>query len=116
MLPKPAHLGPVYGAQFQDRSVADAYAARPPYPPEFFDIVESLLPPAGSEPRRILELGCGTGDNVIGGKIAFSDGRFNVAYSPTGVTLSNFQAVPEPGGIAGIALAMMAGIRRRRRV
>jgi ubiquinone/menaquinone biosynthesis C-methylase UbiE len=64
LLPKPAHLGPAYAAQFQDRSVAQAYAARPPYPAEFFDIVAELLPPA--RPRRILELGCGTGDVTLG--------------------------------------------------
>jgi hypothetical protein len=57
----------------------------------------------------------GTFDNVSGNKIGFTGGTFDVAYSPTGVTLSNFQAVPEPGGVALIALAMTAvGVRRQR--
>ncbi len=29
--PKPKHLGPEYGAQFQDRCVAEAYRKRPEY-------------------------------------------------------------------------------------
>jgi hypothetical protein len=57
----------------------------------------------------------GTFDNVSGNKISLTGGTFDVAYSPTGVTLSNFQAVPEPGSVALIALAMTAaGVRRQR--
>lgn len=59
MLPKPAHLGPKYGAQFSDQSVADAYPMRPPYPTQ---IIETLAELAVDEPRNVLELGCGTGD------------------------------------------------------
>ncbi|MGI8588159.1 MAG: class I SAM-dependent methyltransferase [Chloroflexia bacterium] len=58
-IPKPAHLGPEYAAQFQDRSVVAAYRHRPPYPPEAFDILGGLL--AGRR-RAVLDLGCGTGD------------------------------------------------------
>lgn len=61
--PKPAHLSPRYGAQFEDASVAAAYHARPPYPAEFFDLLKPLHAPGR---RRILELGCGTGDATIG--------------------------------------------------
>jgi trans-aconitate methyltransferase len=63
LLPKPAHLGPQYGAQFQDESVARAYRARPPYPPAFFDVLDQLQAPGG---RTVLELGCGTGDVTLG--------------------------------------------------
>lgn len=56
--PQPAHLGPQYAAQFQDVAVACAYPARPPYPAEVFDRLRALL----VEPRRILDIGCGTGD------------------------------------------------------
>ena len=62
-LPKPAHLAPRYGQQFLDASVAHAYGTRPPYPAEFFDVSDSLHAPG---PRRILELGCGTGDVTSG--------------------------------------------------
>jgi len=60
---KPAHLGAEYAAQFGDEAVAAAYRHRPPYPAETFDIVERLL---GRRPRRVLELGAGTGDFTIG--------------------------------------------------
>jgi len=60
---KPAHLGAAHGAQFEDEAVARAYEARPPYPPEVFDILDGLQP-AG--PRHVLDLGCGTGDVALG--------------------------------------------------
>ena len=59
MLPKPKHLGPEYGAQFQDQSVADAYPNRPPYPAAIFAALAELLPDAS---RAVLDVGCGTGD------------------------------------------------------
>ncbi len=59
MLPKPAHLGPEYGAQFSDKSVANAYPTRPPYPAQIIEILAQL---ARDAPRIVLELGCGTGD------------------------------------------------------
>ena len=58
MIPKPAHLGPQYAAQFQDAAVAGAYHTRPPYPEAVFDLLESL----SVEPRVALDVGCGTGD------------------------------------------------------
>jgi SAM-dependent methyltransferase len=59
MRPKPAHLGPQYGAQFGDASVAAAYHHRPPYPEETFDILLGLL---AGRPPIVLDAGCGTGD------------------------------------------------------
>ncbi len=59
MQPKPAHLGPEYGAQFADPSVVAAYHLRPPYPPETFDVLLGLV---GDGPRVVLDAGCGTGE------------------------------------------------------
>jgi SAM-dependent methyltransferase len=64
MLPKPAHLAPQYGAQFEDAGIVASYYARPPYPPEFFNILERLR--AKSVGRNVLELGSGTGDVTLG--------------------------------------------------
>jgi SAM-dependent methyltransferase len=61
--PKPRHLGSRYGAQFEDASVAAAYHARPPYPTEFFDVLDRLQSSGGG---AILDLGCGTGDVTLG--------------------------------------------------
>jgi SAM-dependent methyltransferase len=60
---KPRHLDAEYAAQFGDEEVAAAYRHRPPYPPETFVVLESLL---GSRPRTALELGAGTGDMTVG--------------------------------------------------
>lgn len=62
MKKKPAHLGPQYGVQFQDKSVVHAYDNRPAYPLEVFDILETLL---GKSPSSLLELGAGRGDLTI---------------------------------------------------
>ncbi|MEM1450916.1 MAG: class I SAM-dependent methyltransferase [Planctomycetota bacterium] len=59
MKPKPKHLGPEYGAQFADPSVVEAYRLRPPYPDDTFMLLLGLL---GSEPRRVLDAGCGPGE------------------------------------------------------
>jgi SAM-dependent methyltransferase len=58
MLPKPEHLGPEYGAQFQDQSVVAAYRFRPPYPDEVFRILAGLI---SDQPRVVLDAGCGDG-------------------------------------------------------
>ena len=57
--PKPKHLAPEYGAQFQDRSVAAAYPSRPPYPAETFAVLSGLIADAS---LAVLDVGCGTGD------------------------------------------------------
>jgi methylase of polypeptide subunit release factors len=62
MIPKPKHLRPRYGHQFQDESVAAAYRKRPPYPVELFDALEGLM---ASGPKRVLDLGSGTGEIAI---------------------------------------------------
>ena len=53
MLQKPKHLGPEYGAVFQDRCVVEAYSYRPSYPAEVFDILAGLIT---SEPRHVLDV------------------------------------------------------------
>ncbi|MGC4083199.1 MAG: hypothetical protein QM736_14090 [Vicinamibacterales bacterium] len=63
MKPKPDHLGPAYAAQFTDRSVAQSYHTRPPYPAELFDALPTLVPP---HHRTVLDLGCGTGEIALG--------------------------------------------------
>jgi SAM-dependent methyltransferase len=63
MKAKPRHLGPGYGAQFQDAAIAAVYRKRPPYPPETFDLITELLPLPSR--ARVLELGAGTGEIAI---------------------------------------------------
>lgn len=59
MLPKPKHLGPEFASVFQDDSVVYAYRFRPPYPLETIQFLAGL---AVDFPRRVLDVGCGTGD------------------------------------------------------
>lgn len=59
MLSRPKHLGPEYAAVFKDRTVADAYVHRPPYPDEAFELLQNLIV---DKPRFVLELGCGPGE------------------------------------------------------
>lgn len=59
MIAKPRGLGPAYGAQFGDESVAAAYELRPPYPDETFDVLVGLLAPGS---HAILDAGCGRGE------------------------------------------------------
>jgi hypothetical protein len=47
--------------------------------------------------------------------IDFPSGRFDVLYSPTSVTLTDFQQVPEPVGIGLLAMVGSVAIARRRR-
>lgn len=56
--PKPKGLQPQYGAQFQDPAVANAYHHRPGYPDDLFPALAELV--VGT-PRRVLDVGCGTG-------------------------------------------------------
>lgn len=57
--PKPEGWGSRYGAWFEERSAAERYHLRPPYPPETFELLASLV--AGPEPA-VLDAGCGLGD------------------------------------------------------
>ena len=59
MIPKPAHLGATYAAQFQDPAIVAAYHCRPPYPAAVFPALLDMLPP---DTRTVLDAGCGTGD------------------------------------------------------
>jgi ubiquinone/menaquinone biosynthesis C-methylase UbiE len=88
MLPKPAHLGPEFGAQFADASVVGAYRFRPPYPAEVFDILTSFAP---AEPLTLLDLGCGTGE--IARRMASRAGRVD-AIDPSVRMLREGQSLP----------------------
>lgn len=57
---KPKQWGQEYASIFQDASVVAAYQYRPPYPPELFDMLVSLIPNSLEE-RIVLDAGCGTG-------------------------------------------------------
>ena len=57
-LQRPVHLSRYYADQFLETSVAQAYHYRPEYPPETFDLLDELIV---DEPRRVLDIGCGTG-------------------------------------------------------
>ena len=59
MGPKHKQWSPEYASIFQDTSVVQAYQHRPPYPPQVFEILVSLIPDAA--PRTALDAGCGTG-------------------------------------------------------
>lgn len=58
--PKPRHLGPDYGSQWQDAAMARVYRHRPPYPEETLDVLASLLD--DDAPSCVLDVGAGTGD------------------------------------------------------
>lgn len=92
MLPKPIHLAPEYGAQFQDRSVAEAYPQRPPYPPATFDVLAAL---PGEGPRAVLDVGCGTGD--IARRLAPLVGRVDAVDASAAMIA---QGRRQPGGEA----------------
>ena len=59
MIQKPPHFAPEYAEAFQDLGVVDSYRYRPPYPTEVFAILAGLVRPT---PRRVLDVGCGTGN------------------------------------------------------
>lgn len=60
MSDKPKQWSAEYASIFQDASVVAAYQYRPPYPPETFTFLSSLIPPTVMR-RTILDAGCGTG-------------------------------------------------------
>ncbi|TMC52470.1 MAG: class I SAM-dependent methyltransferase [Chloroflexi bacterium] len=57
---KPTQWSSKYASIFQDESVVAAYQHRPPYPPETFTFLSSLIPPTVAR-RTVLDAGCGTG-------------------------------------------------------
>jgi SAM-dependent methyltransferase len=57
---KPKQFSAEYASIFQDASVVAAYRHRPAYPPETFEVLLRLLPPAAAR-RTVLDAGCGTG-------------------------------------------------------
>jgi SAM-dependent methyltransferase len=59
MISKPKHFGPEYALRFKDRSVADAYHLRVPYPVEVFGILSGLIV---DKSPTVLDVGCGTGN------------------------------------------------------
>lgn len=59
MIERPQHFSPQNALAFQDQSVVAAYRYRPPYPDEIFTILLKLI---NATPRRVLDVGCGTGD------------------------------------------------------
>ncbi len=89
--PKPKHLGPEYGAQFSDPSVASAYRFRPPYPDELYTLLEGLLVDA---PRLVLELGCGLGE--IARRLATQTDRVD-AVEPSHAMLAIARTLPGGG-------------------
>ena len=56
--PRPRQYWDDYASRFKNRSLADAYEHRPPYPDETYDIIRFLL---GESPGRVLDVGCGPG-------------------------------------------------------
>jgi SAM-dependent methyltransferase len=56
-------------ASFQDPSVIASYQYRPPFPPEVFTVLAGLIT---ETPRRVLDIGCGTGF-VARGLLPFVD-------------------------------------------
>ena len=47
-----------YASRFKNRSLAEAYELRPPYPEEMYKILLNLL---GESRRKVLDVGCGPG-------------------------------------------------------
>jgi ubiquinone/menaquinone biosynthesis C-methylase UbiE len=63
MQSKPRHLTSENAARFQDQSLVDVYHHRLPYPQAVFNRLLMLL---ADLPRRVLDVGTGTGDLVRG--------------------------------------------------
>ena len=60
MRPRHKQFATQYASVFEDASVVQAYQYRPPYPPETFEILLSLID-ADAAPRTVLDAGCGPG-------------------------------------------------------
>jgi hypothetical protein len=83
-------------------------------------LLDGFVPQAGDQFAIISAQSLtGTFANVTGGHIPLSGGggQFDVLYTPTGVTLTNFQPVPEPATAAILTVCgtVLACQRRRRR-
>lgn len=55
---RPRQYGEDYASRFKNRSLAEVYELRPPYPEETYGILLSLL---GKSRGKVLDVGCGTG-------------------------------------------------------
>jgi len=58
MSEKPSFFASEHAEVFKHQDVAESYRYRPPYPVELFDVLTSLI---HTEPRRVLDVGCGSG-------------------------------------------------------
>lgn len=85
---KPDHLGPEYGVQFSDQSVAAHYHLRPPYPSEVFDVLAELIV---DEPRIVLDAGAGTGE--IARNLTNTAGRVD-AIDPSAAMIARGRCLP----------------------
>ena len=56
--PRPRQYWDEYASRFKNRSLAEAYECRPPYPDETYTILFRLL---GESRGRVLDVGCGPG-------------------------------------------------------
>lgn len=56
--PRPRQFWDDYASQFKNRSLAEAYEFRPPYPDEMYEILVGLL---GNVSAKVLDVGCGQG-------------------------------------------------------
>lgn len=88
MIQKPKFLGPEHASVFSDRSVAEAYVHRPPYPDETYEVLRRLIV---DEPRVLLELGCGLGE--ISRRLAPEVERVD-AVDPSAAMLAKGRSLP----------------------
>ncbi len=56
--PRPRQFWNDHASRFKNRSLAEAYELRPPYPNELYEILVGLL---GGENAKVLDVGCGPG-------------------------------------------------------
>ena len=93
---RPRQFWDDYALRFKNRSLAKTYELRPPYPPETYEILLSLL---GESRGRVLDVGCGTGkiartlvNHVVGvDAVDFSQEMIRVGKSLTNGNHSNLR-------------------------
>jgi len=61
MSSKPHYLRSEYSNRFKDPSLVEVYHLRSPYPAETFEMLTGLI---NDEPRAVLDVGCGTGNQT----------------------------------------------------